>query len=252
MDQESKRQRNIDQLERKRLLINKKIDAGRRRINERFDQKAAELTGTLNKKQERIVDAALRLLDADGLTNLSLRKLATGLDMKAPAIYWHFKNKEMLVDAIAEAILQEQFSDFSAKESNEEWQPWLLQTMRDLRHAMLAHTDGARVVAGAHFYPAVTLGMVIDLAMQSLCEGGLNLLDAQLVVMTAIHYTFGHVIEEQSSPSAEAFGSADIDRLLGIYPTISAAIGVSQKNKLSDEDIFTGGIQLVINGYSKP
>jgi AcrR family transcriptional regulator len=48
-----------------------------------------------------VVRAALRLLDEVGLHGLSLRKVASELGVQAPALYWHFKNKQELLDEMA-------------------------------------------------------------------------------------------------------------------------------------------------------
>ena len=48
--------------------------------------------------REDVVWAGLRLLDEVGLDNLSLRKLAKELGIQAPTLYWHFKNKQDLLD----------------------------------------------------------------------------------------------------------------------------------------------------------
>src|SRR4029079_17841391 len=47
---------------------------------------------------ETIVDAALALLDADGLDQLSMRHVARSLDTTAAALYWHVGSKDGLLD----------------------------------------------------------------------------------------------------------------------------------------------------------
>src|SRR5687767_12925269 len=42
---------------------------------------------------ERIVEAALALIDRDGLERLSMRRLGTDLGAGATSIYWHLPNK---------------------------------------------------------------------------------------------------------------------------------------------------------------
>jgi TetR/AcrR family tetracycline transcriptional repressor len=249
MTDKSKRQQDIIKLEKKRQFINGRLDQQRQRFNERFDRKQAELNGVLNRKQENIVASALVLLDQEGLNSLSLRKLANKLNMQAPAIYWHFKNKENLIDYMAEAILKKQFADLKPSQASEIWQDWLISIMQKLREAMLSYTDGAKVVAGAHLYPTVSLGKIIDISMQSLTQTGMDLLDARQIVMTAMHYVFGHVIEEQSSPSLEELDGLELEGMQEEYPTISAAIEALKKAKFTEDDDFNVGIQLIINGY---
>lgn len=55
--------------------------------------------------RERIVDAAIELLDADGEDGLTFRALATRLATGPGAIYWHIANKSELVAAAADALV---------------------------------------------------------------------------------------------------------------------------------------------------
>ncbi|WP_305787207.1 TetR/AcrR family transcriptional regulator [Symbioplanes lichenis] len=55
--------------------------------------------------RERIVGAAIELLDTDGERGLTFRALAARLKTGAGAIYWHVTNKDELLIAATEAIL---------------------------------------------------------------------------------------------------------------------------------------------------
>src|SRR5262245_16629220 len=50
-----------------------------------------------------IVATALRLMDKHGVEWLSTRKLASELGVSAPALYWHFPNKDALSREVAAA-----------------------------------------------------------------------------------------------------------------------------------------------------
>ena len=53
-----------------------------------------------------ILQAALSLLDEVGMDKLSTRLLAERLGVQQPALYWHFKNKRALLDAMNGEILR--------------------------------------------------------------------------------------------------------------------------------------------------
>jgi AcrR family transcriptional regulator len=55
--------------------------------------------------RERIVDAAVALLDDEGEAGLTFRALATRLGTGAGAIYWHIENKSELLVAATDAIV---------------------------------------------------------------------------------------------------------------------------------------------------
>ena len=50
--------------------------------------------------RENIVEAAFRILDEAGLEGITLRKVACSLGIRAPSLYWHFKSKQALIDAV--------------------------------------------------------------------------------------------------------------------------------------------------------
>jgi AcrR family transcriptional regulator len=55
--------------------------------------------------RERIVDAAIALLDDEGESGLTFRALATRLSTGPGAIYWHIANKSELLAAASDAIV---------------------------------------------------------------------------------------------------------------------------------------------------
>jgi AcrR family transcriptional regulator len=57
--------------------------------------------------RERIVDAAWRLLDRDGLDAVSLRRVAGELGVTAPALYAHIDGKDDLLTAIGDREFEE-------------------------------------------------------------------------------------------------------------------------------------------------
>lgn len=250
MNEHSRHHRNTDILEQKRRLMNQRLDKQRARLNARFDQKQAQLNGVLNEKQEQIITAALELLHEGGLNNLGLRDIARRINIQAPAIYWHFKNKEILIDFMAEAILQKEFAHMKPRADDEPWQDWLIGHMQKLRHAMLAYPDGARIVAGAHLYPAVTLGTLLETAFISLADSGLNVRKARHVIMTCVSFAFGYVIEEQSSPTVEEVAAFNRTDVSDNFPRMMESVRVAHENGDHAEEDFMTGINYIIRGSS--
>ncbi|MFJ3176367.1 TetR/AcrR family transcriptional regulator [Streptomyces roseus] len=56
---------------------------------------------------DRIVRAAIELLDSEGLDGLNMRSLAKRLGSAATAVYWHIKTKDDLVRLASDAIWHE-------------------------------------------------------------------------------------------------------------------------------------------------
>jgi AcrR family transcriptional regulator len=54
--------------------------------------------------RERVLDAAMGIVEADGVAALSMRALAANLGVAVTAIYWHVGNKAELLAALVERI----------------------------------------------------------------------------------------------------------------------------------------------------
>lgn len=249
MDYDRRNQRNIERVERRKLKHQILADYLDGHFDRNIDRIQSLLNGELNNRQEEIVAAALEQLHAKGLDGLSLREIAKLLRMQAPGLYWHFKNKEVLVDFMAEAILQKQFKDMKLRQDQEKWQDWLTIQMKKLRKAMLAYPDGGRVVAGAHLNPTVTLAKIFECALESLASASVDSQTALRIITTVTYYTFGYVIEEQASPNLdemeESFGSKSLEEL---YPNMASAIKESNQMGITKDDNFLAGLQYIIAG----
>jgi TetR/AcrR family tetracycline transcriptional repressor len=70
-------------------------------------RKQAEVPVKERLSRERIVDCAIALADAEGLEAVTIRRLAQDQGVTPMALYWHFKDKELLLNGIAERLLSE-------------------------------------------------------------------------------------------------------------------------------------------------
>ncbi len=100
-----------------------------------------------------VVEAALKLLNDVGMDGLTTRRLAKELGVQGPALYWHFENKQELIDAMAQAILAKAFMPI---EPGEDWADWLGRRAHNTRRTLLSYRDGGRLLAG--FRPRGPLG----------------------------------------------------------------------------------------------
>lgn len=234
------------------------LEHQKQRADDRFIRRQSRLVGqlssamvdfdspVLNEKQQTIIAAALNLLHTKSLDELSLRDIAKSVNMQAPALYWHFKSKTVLIDFMAEAILEKEFRTLTVRQKDETWNKWLLDQMIHLRKAMLTYPDGGRVVAGAHPYPAVTLAKIVEYSLESLHTAGVPLDTASLVITTTMRYTFGYVIEEQASPTISELKAYMENHTVNQAPYTTKLIkGID--NSRADE-YFIRGSQLIIDG----
>ncbi|MGN8982917.1 TetR family transcriptional regulator [Enterococcus villorum] len=78
--------------------------------------------------QEMIIQSAFTILaETQELSKLSMRNLAQKTDVKAPALYWHFKNKQELLQKMAEVMENE----LVIPDPHLPWQERLVQFMEN-------------------------------------------------------------------------------------------------------------------------
>jgi AcrR family transcriptional regulator len=79
--------------------------------------------------RDAIVAAAIRLLDADGLDALSMRRIADELGTGAASLYWHVGSKDGLLDLIFDEIIGEGLESFPDAPSGD-WREQLKDVAR--------------------------------------------------------------------------------------------------------------------------
>jgi AcrR family transcriptional regulator len=97
--------------------------------------------------QEAIVEAAIKVLDAEGLAGFSMRKVADALNTGAASLYWHVGSKDGLFDLIFEEIIGEQVGDIPDPDPGR-WQEQLKEIARTMRRAILRHRDIVQLSVG--------------------------------------------------------------------------------------------------------
>jgi AcrR family transcriptional regulator len=95
--------------------------------------------------REAIVEAALRILDAEGLDGLSMRRVADELDTGAASLYRHVGSKDGLLDLLFDQIIGEQHVP---DPEPERWREQLKEVARTMRTTILRHRDVVRISIG--------------------------------------------------------------------------------------------------------
>jgi AcrR family transcriptional regulator len=95
--------------------------------------------------REVIVDTAIRLLDAEGLDALSMRRIADELGTGAATLYWHVGSKDGLLDLVFDKIIGEGFIPDPVAGK---WQEQLKEVAREQRAVSLRHPYVVRISIG--------------------------------------------------------------------------------------------------------
>jgi AcrR family transcriptional regulator len=97
--------------------------------------------------REGIVDTAIRLLDAEGLDALSMRRIADELGTGAASLYWHVGSKDGLLDLVFDKIIGEGLGAI-ADPATGQWREQLKEVARKQRAISLRHPYVVRLSIG--------------------------------------------------------------------------------------------------------
>ncbi|GFZ89341.1 TetR/AcrR family transcriptional regulator C-terminal domain-containing protein [Dyella caseinilytica] len=154
--------------------------------------------------REPVVRAGLKLLNEGGLEAVTLRAIAAELGVKAPTLYWRFKNKQDLVDDMASRVLVDWAESFRGLLPTVSWQDWALAYGVSLHGMLLRYRDGARMVSGSRLTDT-RLYASMERALEMFQTHGIAPSAAALCMTTIYSYVIGFTIEQQAvlSPKGE-------------------------------------------------
>lgn len=91
-----------------------------------------------------VIDSALALADAEGLESVTIRKLGKELGVTPMALYWHFRNKDELLDGVADRLFQE--VDLT-EDASARWQDQLRALLGSMIAVLRAHPSAAMLLS---------------------------------------------------------------------------------------------------------
>ncbi|MGN9784552.1 TetR/AcrR family transcriptional regulator C-terminal domain-containing protein [Nonomuraea sp. ZG12] len=199
--------------------------------------------------RQMMIDTALGLLEEVGLEGLTVRRLAAELGVRSPALYWHVRTKQELLDGMADRIVLA--ARMGPPHDGESWQDWLARRARAYRRSLLAHRDGARLVVSATQLSAAATRL-LDEELTAMTSRGFSPVLALHTITTFSRYVTGFVLQEQAAPRPPA--EAPQDRLAALAAILeggeSATLLVALREGGSSlgESAFEHGLRALIDG----
>jgi len=200
--------------------------------------------------RERIVRAAIRLADADGLEAVSLRKVAAALDVGPMRLYGYLATKEELLDLMVDAVYAE------IRPAGNDWREVLRSLAETTRqaahqHEWIADLIGGRPQLGPH---ALAMGETVVAAM-----GGIDVDNIMPVVAAVNAYVIGAVRREITERRAERATGMDKEQwqaafgpylmrtfATGRFPALAAV--VHDGAHLDADETFRIGLDFLLDG----
>ena len=88
--------------------------------------------------RRKALDAALEIVDREGLAALSIRRLGEALNVNGASLYHHFKNKDDILVGVTQLALADVTSP---RTENDSWRVWLPLNAYRTRQALVAHPE---------------------------------------------------------------------------------------------------------------
>jgi TetR/AcrR family transcriptional regulator, tetracycline repressor protein len=147
--------------------------------------------------RDLVTRTGLKLLNEEGLEQLTLRRLGIALNVQAATIYWHFRSKEELIDEMATTVLAEGGKNLIPRRSSSDWKVWATTFGEGLRKTLMAYRDGARMVSGTRLTNQEYLKTTERIGAM-IVAAGFSVRAAIVLLSTIYNYTLSFVMEEQA------------------------------------------------------
>ncbi|WP_136056368.1 TetR family transcriptional regulator [Microbacterium sp. K24] len=144
--------------------------------------------------RESVARTALALLDEVGLADLSMRRIASRLDVQPSALYWHFSSKQELLAELTDRITAVIPGHGAG----------VLATARSIRDALFAHRDGAELVLSTYALRLGSSPAQSALATALEREGAA---DPEERAVAILHFVLGHATLVQQRMHADSHGA---------------------------------------------
>jgi TetR/AcrR family tetracycline transcriptional repressor len=196
--------------------------------------------------RERVLRAALDLVDREGVDALTMRRLGRELGVEAMSLYGYVDSKEDLIEGVVEQVFRQMPLIVPGPGR---WQDRLRRHAAAYRRVLLDHPNAVRLVAHR---PLTTEGIAafVDSALAELVSVGLDLATADRVLGVIASFTLGHVSEEVGD---ELRASSDDSRRTAIvdarrFPHL-AAVGAMKPTDHDRE--FDLGMDFIVAGLEQ-
>ncbi|MDR0639623.1 MAG: TetR family transcriptional regulator [Spirochaetaceae bacterium] len=183
--------------------------------------------------QETIVREAITLLNREGLEKLSMRALAGAFGVKAPALYWHIKNKQDLIDQIAETMSAEMLPSCGLSDARK----YLCEAVRLYRQKLLEVRDSVEIFMRSPPFTPIRCELIKNM-MISLLHIGVK----EKHCLAASHMLNNYVL---SFAADEVIFKANP---AGMPPFINTILGTGYE-KMSLDEQFEWGLNVLFAGF---
>lgn len=165
--------------------------------------------------RERILAAAIELIEAGGLPGLSMRRLGSALGVEAMSLYRYVPGREDLLDGVVSTIVDEMYADPDILPSPRDgWQDFLQRLAHGVRRMALAHPKAFPLVASRPpeapwLRPPLRSLQWVELFLKGLVDEGFSDEAAVGAYRAFTSFLLGHLLLEVATLGADV-GPLDV------------------------------------------
>jgi AcrR family transcriptional regulator len=148
--------------------------------------------------RERVLSAALKIVDNEGLEELSMRRLGQELGVEAMSLYNHVASKAELLDGVFEVVL----SGLPSVPADRSWIQGVRILARGFRSVLSAHPNAVPLFADR---PAVSEGSLryVEAALGLLDRAGFSFGESIYALQSMVAFVVGHALVSRATPDAD-------------------------------------------------
>lgn len=186
--------------------------------------------------RERIASTALELIDANGLSGLSMRKLGAELGVEAMSLYHYVKNKDDLLDAVADHLYG--VIDLPISVDPLDWESAIRLGLGAFHDVLLEHEAALELFASRQVRSAQSMG-VLHWSHERFVAVGLSVEEAHKALHMAVSFVMGHA-------ASETRGEINAQPSQDVSPELSAYF--AHVETVTPDEMFQAGVDMVVAG----
>jgi AcrR family transcriptional regulator len=203
--------------------------------------------------RERVLDAALKLADAGGIEGLSMRKLGQALGVEAMALYYHFANKERVLDGIVDLV----FGEIDVPAIGAEWKAAMRRRAISVRDALMRHRWAIGLME-SRTNPGPANLRHHDAVIGCLLAAGFDMAAAATAYSLLDAYVYGFALTKMNLPFDDTSDIAEMAESMlapfptGEYPNLAAFITeYAMKPGYDFANEFEVGLDVILDGLER-
>ncbi|TQK52977.1 TetR family transcriptional regulator [Streptomyces sp. SLBN-118] len=196
--------------------------------------------------RERIVEAALKIIDDEGVEALSMRRIATTLGVQAMSLYNHVGGKADVLDGVTEFITRDMQLSRSVGGG---WEDGIRSVAHAFRRASLRHPRACELVLTRQLSSPGALP-TINCSLAVLLDHGFEEAAAVHALRLLIAFQVGSLLREFHSPSVKGEDESAVRERTEhlVNSGFPAVAKLAPKLAVIDHDAeFTFGVELLID-----